>query len=1318
MARVGIGAGYLVGCARKRTGKEGEEHLVSRFFTRVLSVALVFAMTVAYTPLSATAFTGEVAAAGVEEPVTTLSWGADAVRAQGADRYGTSVAISQVGWTSSEWVVLATAENYPDALVAGPLAGALNAPILLTARASLQSDVADEIIRLGAEHVILVGGQSALSDQVARDLESIGIAPGEIERIGGSSRYETSYLVALRVEQIAGDVQSVVLATGKDFPDALAVSGLAGANGVPILLTQGTELSPAAKRAIDELAAISTLVIGGEAAISSAVESLTPHPRRVGGVDRYDTARLVAEYSFAFGFTYQTIIVATGTNYPDALCAGALASLKRAPVVLTQGTQLTGAADEFFNAHCTAIEDILIAGGTGAISDSVVAAIESAAMTMLSADLEPVSAAEVSDIETISPDGSSFVVPVGSPILDSVETSAVLVSGPSGVAPSGMLLRVLSYSESGGKVTVETTQAALDDVILKGSLDVTGTIDPNEDGTTSTDVMIADADVVDDSTVDVTFDEVERNAGSATEILDVPQPAVLGEVDPLASMGGAVTIPFEAKVGTGGGSVSDPIEVAVAAEGSITFSGDFTANASWGYLYWQSAWWGGYPVYGLQNITLRTYMVETLAITLSYEQSASLTLDIIDIVSKRLNRDLRLHVGTSVQWVGVVPVITEFFLTPIVEVTGSVGGKVAVTFLQSSYLTAGIQYDYGVGWRPIRGCGNAFALYPNIGATASIEAAIGAQLECLLYGVMGPYFGVTGNLGLTADTTEDNWWWAFVAVKGRFGGKIDILGQSTTLWSGEVLFWQKKIAQAAGAFPNTGIEWWPAMLVQNEGVTPEPMSVDAAIVALVEPSQPNVMASLSSSIDASTLQASDFEVPGLTVQSAQLRPDGKTVRLTTSKMTAGTDYLVLLGHESFRTVDDAWATKSGSPFVGYWPVTTTWAAANADDTIELHVDSYSALDATTVEPGDFSVPGLTVTGAAVGADGRTITLDTSAQTPGTRYTVTVGAGAISDKVFDCLAGSADFTGFADYTIATHNLNRAGSTVFEIRGIGNTAYAVGMTGVVSKTTNGGASWARTTNIAPSAAMNTGVGNSYDIGFMGGDVNKVVTGTYAGIISRSTNGGTNWAYFDNDAVTTRHGLSVDFSSATYGISTVGGQLLVTSNAGVTYARHAQDGAVSGVTVRFAPSDPSRGYISGAGGLVYRTDDGGATWALTTGATGTTASLSKHGISPVDPDAIVAVGVGGVIVSSRDGGDTWTVCDSGVTTDLHDVSWADDSVCFVSGQSGKILVSRDKGRTWSIIPAGVVGTTAVSGLWAPSVTACYGGGLNGVGWKITGN
>lgn len=1292
---------------------------MSRFFTRVLSVALVFAMTVAYLPFSAAALTDEVAVAGVQEPVTTLSWGADAVRAQGADRYGTSVAISQVGWASSEYVVLATAENYPDALVAGPLAGALGAPILLTSRASLQQDVADEIVRLGAEHVILVGGLSALSAQIPRDLETIGIDPGQIERIGGVTRYETSYLVALRVEQIAGDVQSIVLATGRDFPDALAVSGLAGANGVPIVLTDGKELSPPAKRAMDELAAISTLVIGGEAAISSAVETLAPHPRRVGGVDRYDTARLVAEYSFAFGFTYDTIIVATGTNYPDALCAGALASLKHAPVVLTQGTELTGPADEFFNAHCTSIGEILIVGGTGAIGESVVAAIEAAAMTELSPDLEPVSAAEVSDIETITPDGSSFVVPVGSPILDSIETSAVLVSGPSGVAPSGMLLRVLSYSESGGKVTVETTQAALDEVIIKGSLDVTGTVDPNAESASAVDVMVADVDVVDDTTVDVTFDEIERSAGTPTEIMNQgPAPAMLGGVSPQASMGGSVKIPFEAKVGTGGGSTDDPLEVALSVQGDITFSGEFTANASWGYLYWQKTWWGGYPVHGLREITLMTYMAETLAIEISYEQSVVLTLDVIELLEDSLNKKLRVNAGSVLAWVGVVPVHTQFYLTPIVEITGSVGGKVSVSFTQHSSFTAGLYYSHWGGWSPIRGCSNWFEMEPKIGAIASVDVAIGAQLECLLYGVGGPFFGVTGNLGIQADTTADNWWWAYIAVKGRFGGKVEILGKSTTLWSGEVLFWQKKIAQASGRFPATGVEFWPAAQLEIAASPADRFSTDAALAAVFAEPEVRVMSALSSKIDASTLQVSDFKVPGLTVKSAQLMPDGKTVRLTTTKMTAGTDYMVLLGHESFRTEGDAWATSSGSPFVGYWPVKATWAAANADDTIELHVDSYSKLNTTTVEPADFSVPGLTVTAAAVEADGRTITLDTSAQTPGTRYTVSVGSGAISDKMFDSLAGSAEFTGFADYTVATANLNRAGRTTMEMRGIGNTAYAVGMDGIVSKTVNGGATWARATNIAPSAAMNGGVGNSYDIGFMGGDVNKVVAGTYAGIISRSTNGGSSWAYFDDNAVTTRHGLSVDFSSATHGISTVSGQLLETNNAGATYVRHAQDGSVSGTTVRFALSDPARGYISGTVGKMYRSDDGGTTWAATAGATGTTATLSRLGISPVDEDAVVAVGTGGAIISSLDGGATWTVCDSGVTADLHEVSWADDSVCFVSGLSGKVLVSRDKGRTWSVIPSGVIGTGDVAGLWAPNAAVCYGGGVGGAGWKITGN
>jgi len=1289
---------------------------------RLLSAFMVFLFTFAVVPFSGTTAIAEGTTQANE--VEALTFGPQSVRVQGVNRLATSVAISQEGWETSDWVVIATARNFPDALVAGPLAAALAAPVLLSETDALPADVAAEVTRLGASNAILIGGAGALSENVAQGLREAGIPGGNIERIGGHDRYQTARLVALRLESVLGRCEGAALATGRNFPDALAVSGFAGAKGMPILLTKPASLHPDAEAAFEQLDTIETLVVGGEGAVSSAVETLAPHPRRIGGVDRYDTARAIAEYSFAYGFSYSTIIVAVGTAYPDALCAGPWAAVQEAPVILTRGDRLSGPADEFFNMHCSSIEDIVVVGGEGAIGGTVVTAIEEAATTMLNPALVSMSADDASDIETVAPDGSQVVFPVGSAIAASIEESSVLMSGPSAATPSGMLLRVTSVEEVGGKIIAHTEQATLDDVIFKGSLDVTGTLDPNAQGGVATDVVIADTQSVGDTHVDVTFDEVERNAGVPTEIIDDPSAAgaaAAAGVEPQAGIGGSVTIPFEAEVGPGGEdkAVNAGVETAITAEGSITFSGEFTVNASWGYLYWQSEWWGGYPVYGLQNITLQTYLAEVFQIDLAYEQSASLTLDIIEMIGKRLNRDMRLHVGRNVAWVGAVPVITEFYLAPIVELSGSVGGKLGVSYIQGSSLTAGIRYDYGVGWRPIRGSSNWFGFRFDTGVTASVDVALGAQLECLLYGIAGPYFGVTGNLGVDVDTTEDNWWWAYAAVKGRFGGKVDLFGQSTTLWQGELVFWQRRIVQADGPFPSTGTQWWPSSAAAAQAMAAEQAaleSVDLHLTGLTEPAGVAPMEALSTPIDASTVQASDFEIPGLTITAATVLPDGKTVRLTTSKQARGADYIARLKHEAFRTTGDAWAASSADAFVGYYPPSVTWAAANADNTVEVHFDSYRGLVADTVAAADFSIPGVTVTGATLQADGRTVLLDTSAQSPGARLTVSCAAGKVGDGFFTNVSSADEFTGFADYARAATSIS-APNSVFEMRSPdGVTCYAVGMDGRVEKTSNGGATWQYLgMKIAPSVAMNTGVGNSYDIAFPGGDPTKIVVPVYLGVIARSVNGGSTFQYFDNDAVTTRHGINLDFNDATHGIATVGGQLLETNDAGVTWARHAQDGSVSGVNVRFA--DENVGYLVGGGGVAYRTDDGGATWVATS-ATGTTATLNKIAVSPEDSDVVIVVGADGAIVRSEDSGASWTACDSGTARGLTEVQFGDADTVFACGVESVTIVSRDSGRTWTVLNAGSAGAPYMSGMWARDSLNVWTAGLGGAAFKITGN
>jgi putative cell wall-binding protein len=196
-----------------------------------------------------------------QDIIRPLTFGATSVRVQGADRLGTSVAVSQYGWETSEWVVLATARNFPDALVGDPLAAALGAPLLLAEPDGLPAEVGAEIQRLGASHVVILGGTAALSDSVIDDIIALGLDADAIERIGGKDRYETAEQVAARLAEVTGGSGEFILATGLKYPDALAVSGFAGANGFPILLSRRDSLPVATVEAIEQMGAFKTLIV-------------------------------------------------------------------------------------------------------------------------------------------------------------------------------------------------------------------------------------------------------------------------------------------------------------------------------------------------------------------------------------------------------------------------------------------------------------------------------------------------------------------------------------------------------------------------------------------------------------------------------------------------------------------------------------------------------------------------------------------------------------------------------------------------------------------------------------------------------------------------------------------------------------------------------------------------------------------------------------------------------------------------------------------------------------------------------------------------
>ena len=286
-------------------------------------------------------------------------------RYAGPSRLETAAAVSGRGITGAETVVLARADAFPDALAGGPLAVALDAPLLLTASDELSATTAAEIRRLGATEAVLLGGEAALAPAVAEAVEGLGLS---VRRIAGPDRYATAATIA--AELPAAD--EALVARGDAFPDALSASALGAALGLPILLVETDRVPAATAAALSAERAVT--VVGGPAAVSDALladlDARAGEVRRLSGGSRYGTSAAVAQETLARGLTADVTWVATGRDFPDALVAGAAAGRDRGLLLLVDGHDLSASPEtrDLLAAEAARVASLRIAGGTAAIT--------------------------------------------------------------------------------------------------------------------------------------------------------------------------------------------------------------------------------------------------------------------------------------------------------------------------------------------------------------------------------------------------------------------------------------------------------------------------------------------------------------------------------------------------------------------------------------------------------------------------------------------------------------------------------------------------------------------------------------------------------------------------------------------------------------------------------------------------------------------------------------------------------------------------------------------------------------------------------------
>ncbi len=316
------------------------------------------------------------------------------------------------GGAGTRPVVLATDQNYPDALSGSYVAGKLGPTgtgILLTPTASLSSSTLTALRLEGITSVYVMGGPIAISNNVISQLKSTPsyTCGGTAQRFTSSGAAQTLQVTQIYGQTADGTAQmaaqyfgsaavgngtfpgaygtmynntagtastsgpttakTAILATNQTFPDAMAASAVAYNEHFPVLLTAQGSLSPEAAAGITNLGITQVIMMGGQVAISNSVvtslQNMGVSVLRIAGQDYTDTAQLLAQFelnhnlnaaSQAEGLhwgsttTPGTANLVRGDFYADGLTGSVVAGNNSQPILLAFNPSSLGGSTTTF----------------------------------------------------------------------------------------------------------------------------------------------------------------------------------------------------------------------------------------------------------------------------------------------------------------------------------------------------------------------------------------------------------------------------------------------------------------------------------------------------------------------------------------------------------------------------------------------------------------------------------------------------------------------------------------------------------------------------------------------------------------------------------------------------------------------------------------------------------------------------------------------------------------------------------------------------------------------------------------------------------
>lgn len=267
------------------------------------------------------------------------------------------------------------------------------------------------------------------------------------DRVAGSDRFATS--VAVSKKAFPGTAPVVYVASGLNYPDALAAGPAAAKRGGPLLLTPPTGLTADVAAEVARLKPATIVVAGGAASVSdhvlSQLRAAAPSATvsRAAGDDRFSTSRSVVTGAFS---SATTVYLASGLNFPDALSAGGAAGSKGAPVLLVNGAADSADAATTALLRSLGATKVELVGGTSVISSGVEYSLTQSGFTVSRlAGSDRYSTAEAVNVTTY-PTASTAVIATGFGYPDALaasswagKTSSPLFLAPGSCVPTGVL---------------------------------------------------------------------------------------------------------------------------------------------------------------------------------------------------------------------------------------------------------------------------------------------------------------------------------------------------------------------------------------------------------------------------------------------------------------------------------------------------------------------------------------------------------------------------------------------------------------------------------------------------------------------------------------------------------------------------------------------------------------------------------------------------------------------------------------------------------------------------------------------------------------